>query len=546
MASKFTGVKKYFSKFFDVGFLFSNAFIPLAILTLYFVLFSYALPEGVNQVFAGELWKPSLVLVALTVLVILAIWRFKKGSGFSLDRSTEEISFSDLALLLLPLTPIVQYVLNNQDILSVWEAFYVLGIFAVISAVFIFAVPKLLSFVGSTRTLMILGTAFAFIFSSMPALSWQFSWFGAGGLKIQLAVFGGIFLVSWFLYDLGYKKLLYILIAAYFVSNSFTQVLSPKVNRAGVADTSLGNKLVELVGERKPTTTPDIYLLIYDAYPHNETTLSYGIDNGIQENYLEKKGFKLYPKTYSIGAASVGTMSRVLNASTEFYGNTRRGVSGDGVVQGLLRNFGYETDGVFVSDYFFRGIGSSWNFSFPSGVTPSATLLFEAVLIGEFRFDLEFDKVPHDQFVTDKLAVFSEDHSGPRFIYMHTSLPAHSQNSGSCLSNEVELFKERLERANTEMRKDLETVIKKDSGAIIIVAGDHGPYLTKNCTLTGDRYDISEISRLDIQDRFGTFLAIRWPDDKFEKYDDIAILQDIFPAIFSYLFEDGIILNQKH
>jgi len=47
----------------------------------------------------------------------------------------------------------------------------------------------------------------------------------------------------------------------------------------------------------------------------------------------------------------------------------------------------------------------------------------------------------------------------------------------------------------------------------------------------------------DIQDRFGTFLAIRWPTDDFYLYDDISILQDIFPAVFSYLFEDKSIIE---
>ena len=58
-------------------------------------------------------------------------------------------------------------------------------------------------------------------------------------------------------------------------------------------------------------------------------------------------------------------------------------------------------------------------------------------------------------------------------------------------------------------------------------------------------YDISEISRLDIQDRFGTFLAIKWPTKNFEQYDDIIILQDLFPAVFAYIFQDVSLLDAK-
>jgi hypothetical protein len=81
----------------------------------------------------------------------------------------------------------------------------------------------------------------------------------------------------------------------------------------------------------------------------------------------------------------------------------------------------------------------------------------------------------------------------------------------------------------------------------VIVAGDHGPYLTKNCHYTYDRdaYNISEISRIDIQDRFGTFLAIRWPTEDFEDYNDIAVLQDMFPAIFGYMFQDPTLMESR-
>ncbi len=50
---------------------------------------------------------------------------------------------------------------------------------------------------------------------------------------------------------------------------------------------------------------------------------------------------------------------------------------------------------------------------------------------------------------------------------------------------------------------------------------------------------------MDIQDRFGTFLAIRWPTPDFENYDDIIVLQDIFPAVFAYLFNDEGFLESK-
>jgi hypothetical protein len=545
MAYNLRSVKKYFSKFVDANFLFSNAFVPLAVLTLYFLLFSYFLPQGVNSVFSGKVWKISLLFTAASGILVLSLLKIK-GSKLTLKKPIVKLSSSDLILLLLPLTPVVQYIINNQDILSFWQSFYVFGIFVVFSAFFVLAVPKFLGFVNSTRTLSLLGTTFAFTVINMASLSRQFSWFEVGSLRIQMEIFGGLFLASWFLYDLNFKKLLYFLIGVYFVSNTAVQAFIPHENKAGKAPLPTNeNNLVKLVGDRKPISTPNIYLLVYDGYVPNETMLAHGIDNSSQEEYLKELGFQLYPRTYSVGGASINTMSRVLNASTEYYGNIRRGVSGDGIVQNLLGDFGYKTYGLFPSSYFFRGADYSYDFSFPNKPDPTANVFLKAILMGEFRFDVEFNEQLREQFITTKQGIFENDLEDPRFIYMHTNVPGHAQNSGACLPNEIELIKGKLVGANLEMRQDLETIIRNDPQAIVIVAGDHGPHLTKNCTLTGSDYDISEISRFDIQDRFGTFLAIKWPAKNYTKYDDITVLQDLFPSVFSFLFKDGKLLEAK-
>jgi len=524
-------------------FSFSHALIPLGVLAFYFISFSWLLPEGVNKVFTTQSGKYVLLVTIFLSLVFLAFFKLKRVKQRFLKSSGEKLSVGDLTLLLLPLTPVVQYILNNQDILSLFESFYVFFVFAFFGTLFILVIPIFLRIVGSTRTMVYLGLAFAFSVTNMAALSQNFSWFEVGNLNIQLALFSGVFLVSWLLSRFNYRKLLYLLVAVYFLTSSVSQLLALDDGSFKTDLNGADNRLVTLIDSKEPAVTPSVYLLVYDAYVVNETLLAHGIDNRSHEKYLEKMGFKIYPRTYSVGAYSITTMSRVLNASVDYYGDQRKGVSGDGVVQNLLKGFGYKTYGVFSSAYFFQGINPHYDYSFPSYSSPADTLV-KAILTGEFRFDVEFDKQPKGQFIATKLDLFAEVED-LRFIYTHSNLPGHSQNSGSCLPNETELFNDRLLRANLEMRQDVETIIENDPKAIVIVAGDHGPYLTKNCTNTGFSYDISEISRLDIQDRYGTFLAIRWPTGDFEKYDDIIVLQDLFPAIFAYLFQDPSLLESK-
>jgi hypothetical protein len=544
-------------RFFEINYFIANVLVPVAVLALYCGSFAYFssrfLLEGVNYFFVTRLGKYLLLFMAMACLVLPGMYILKKGRAWGFKYPAEKFYASDLLLLLLPLTPVFQYTLNNQDILSPLESFYVLVFFVFFSGLYMFAVPALLRRVASTRTLMIMGLAFAFTIISMASISDYFRWFEQGTLKKQAIFFAVVFLLAWLLYNFNYRGILYLFVVANFVVNSSAQLLTLGGDKDGLSLPAEQNKLQSMIGERTPAVAPNIYLLVYDAYVANETMLAYGIDNSSQEAYLNEQGFELYPHTYSIGAATLETMSKVLNASTEYYGDHRRGVSGDGVVQNKLSDLGYETYGLFYTDYMFRGIGESYDYSIPEHSNPQYIELIKAILIGEFRFDLgdefrsdlEFEKQPRYEFVETKQMIFEGVSDSQVFIYMHSNLPSHSQNSGACLPNETDLFRERLMAANVEMRQDLETIIENDPSAIIIVAGDHGPGLTKNCDGTSGFYDISEISRLDIQDRYGTFLAIRWPTDDFVQYDDITVLQDLFPAIFAYLYEDVSILESK-
>jgi hypothetical protein len=539
--------------FWKVDSFFSHILIPLSLLTLYFVLLFLVLPYGVNRFFVSRAGIISLILAAGFWLIFFVFRIIKKDNHLTINSYEEKISASDLILILLPLTPVIQYILNNQDILSPMGSLYVLAVFVIFSAFFIIVIPALFRVIGSANTLKILGLTLTFTITNMVSLSAYFHWYNNANFTIQLLFFGAIFLVSLIIYKLIDKKLLYFLVIVYFLSNSIIQ-LSITPADSVVRPLPADNKLVELVNSRKPLFMPNIYLLLYDAYVTNDTMLQYGIDNSAQEKYLEKMGFKLYPYIYSLGALSIHSMSRVLNASAEFYGNERKGVSGDGIIQNLLKGYGYETFGVFTSDYFFWGIGSRYDYSFPeqstsTGNFETANVLVKAIYMGEFRFDvvLHLDKsyAPYKQFLTYKSNLFRSVPTNPRFVYVHTPNPGHSQDSGACRPNETELFRQDLILANAEMKTDIETIIQNDPNGIIIVAGDHGPYLTKNCTYTGADYDITEITRLDIQDRFASFLAIKWPTEDFSKYDDITVLQDIFPAVFAYLYKNEKLLEAK-
>ena len=82
----------------------------------------------------------------------------------------------------------------------------------------------------------------------------------------------------------------------------------------------------------------------------------------------------------------------------------------------------------------------------------------------------------------------------------------------------------------------------------MIITGDHGPYLTKNCT-TLKKYPSDEVNRYDIQDRYGTFLAIHVPKNLKQIDFEVKNLQNLFLYVLSSISNStGLLdnLNEKN
>lgn len=297
--------------------------------------------------------------------------------------------------------------------------------------------------------------------------------------------------------------------------------------------------------QMKVIDKPNIYLLIYDAYVGNETMQKYGIDNSKQEKFLTDNGFKIYKGVYSIGSNSKSSMNRVLNMSSIYIDSA---ISGDGNVYKFLKSQGYSVGIVMEDRYFYEKTIPDLDFYYPVNVPDGHIVLLHSILAGEFKFDAakSISHSTRNHYIQEKRKYMTVK-GGPRFMYTHVALPSHSQNSGKCLVNEIDLFRKRLHEANLQMIDDIKTIMKNDPHAIIIVAGDHGPYLTGNCSSLsrGNFLSKDKVSRLNIQDRFGTFLAIKWPKSYKNIYDkNITVLQDIFPAVFATLLDNESIFEK--
>ncbi len=533
-----------------------EVFYFFVVFTSYAFIFKIIFIKNYNLYLSNNLFK--LTILILTGLIGYHALLYCRGYWRKINRINNkkalmppDINLSDCLLIFIPLTPIVQYALLNQQLLTSYEQLQFIAILAIILFTLIWLLPFLLEKFLPVCGLIPLGLALTVIFVSMPTFVAMSSWI----IRPDLTLLAGGLLILFSLFHLLYmkqKKLLQVLAVIFCtISSSYTGYLvyfsvstaanNPYLDRATNIDYS---KFIPTTAMQKK---PDVYLLTYDAYVEQSTMQQYGINNLAQEDFLLKNGFKIYPNMYSIAAHSDSTMSRMLEMNNKLIKSPYSSLAGNALVPAIFKQQGYKTYGVLYPSFLMDNIG--YDFAFPKigkNYSLGLTSLLEGLKEGEFRFTLinQPREYQQSEWIEAKRKIFAEQTVHPKFMYTHTG-PGHSQNSGVCLPNETKLFEQRLIKANQEMQQDLETILASNRSAIIIINGDHGPYLTGDCLHLDNLTSTAEVNQLHLQDRVGAFLAIRWPDDSYQKYDDIRILQDTFEAVFKYLFDTQEVLHQR-
>jgi hypothetical protein len=293
-----------------------------------------------------------------------------------------------------------------------------------------------------------------------------------------------------------------------------------------------------------------IFFIVYEAYENYETIKYYGYDNIKQLEFLRQNNFHIYHGIYSIAAPSIPSLSRVFKLKGELPDEI--GISGREDVFRLLKKNGYKNYGIFQTDYFVRRLSLNeikYDYFFPPPKS-GANLLINAILGGEFSDKVSLEGVGYEGYLREKRRIIDEGNSSSLFMYSHNTIPGHrpsSTENDKNIDKYIDIYLHNLKVANKEMIEDVNLLVKNYPNAIIILAGDHGPFLTKNSFglhCSQNKYNANDVDRYDIQDRYGAFLAIRWPEKDYATKHDIKILQDIFPAVFAYLFDDDSLFDK--
>lgn len=457
---------------------------------------------------------------------------------------------------------------NNTDYFSFPTSFLFFTIAILGAIIFCFLTISYLVKIQNNEHIWILSPCLVMCFLFLPTIHEFFI------IKIYLLEYILLFLIFGYVFwqfSRQKVKYCYVLLTVFIAFNIFSGliVLFETSLAKNKMDLENRNRLQSITKYGKITSTPNIYFIIAESTPDLHTLELLGLPTEQLKKVLKEYDFKIYDKTYSHGSASLRSVSRTLSMQTDIEGATddslRKVVGGYNLVNHALQAVGYHTisciKGGMTAGY------NDYNESYAIGISKNkAARLFEnsrikflvAFLRGlgmrEFKFDIEFDEGNlanrknwlKGNFESYFTKIVKQNKTSPVFTIYHGNVPVHSQNSGVCLENETELFEVRFQKSIKILTEKLYLIDKYDPDSIVIIAGDHGPYLTGDCTsLIG--YNSQDVTEIIVRDRIGTLVSVHWPNKiKAQKYDeDLLVNQNIFPTVFAYLFDNPSLLSLK-
>ena len=502
-------------------------------------------PDGfVTQLFLLRASKLLvLVFIALGIIFLIS-WFFNKNFKFKNKIDLPELK--DLILIALPMSPVFDYILLNSQYLDLNGLLYLFIITLIFSLFISFMLPILFSCLASLKILMISGLALSFTVLTMakiannPANHVFNSQFITQGLYLIVS-FSVVYLLYLFNKKVAYTIVFFFMIAGLIVN--FSNYSSKNLNVTQQQDPERLNKFLSNKNNNI-LKKKNIYILVYESYANLETLKYYGFDNTNQIKFLEKNGFKVHHGIYSNGSLSLDSTSRLLEIKGKLSKHARHYTSGNAFGLDIFKANGYSTLGLFKSSYFFGSSPINWDTYYPKGdITKiGGKTLTKTIFEGEFRFDIFDDFYDYKKYLQLKEKYLSSNKK-KTLLYTHNNYPGHSGNTGKCATDEKQKYFKGIKKANLEMKNDVLNVLENDPNSIIVLLSDHGPYLTKNCRDLKN-YKTNTINKFDLQDRYGAFLSIYWPEDIFDAEHNILIIQDIFPAILANITNNKSLFNE--
>ena len=297
---------------------------------------------------------------------------------------------------------------------------------------------------------------------------------------------------------------------------------------------------------------PNVYLLLFDSYSSREGLKAIGLHVEHKFlNYLDNKDFTVYHNFFTNLQNTRFAMCTYFNMSVGYGNKTfyevatrdmQRILAGKSRAFGIFKYNGYATKiiitnltrfGFDVKNYL---LGDLCHADSCFDIKGDGQLLDYFAIFNNIVFHNK-PKTSYPDALTEKnyidaLRKIVSD-TRRKFVYGHVNRPEHAPlGKGICNEDyEIEKYAQRLEQANSLITRSIDIIEEDDPNAIIILASDHGPYILNHCSNS-----IPLLTREEVAERQGAFLAIRWSKDYDGRYDkDIKSSANLFRYIFSYL-----------
>ncbi len=275
---------------------------------------------------------------------------------------------------------------------------------------------------------------------------------------------------------------------------------------------------------------PNIYLIVADSYSNLAFLESIGADTGGFEAFLKSNGFRTYEDSFSNYHSTLSAMAAMLNMQHHYYvGSEAQGeitaggrftISGNNNFVRNLANNGYRIHYLHQSAYMtLHGCSVDVETCFPNPGYAGARSVVNYALPGFLRVQDTWGTLPLsklDAAITGKLDLLNSRQAN--FFYIHIYPPGHVDNrrKGICdETEEIQSYKQRVASANDHLEGMIRKVLVGDPDAVIVLAGDHGPFISNSCDFEENIDSVAEY-----RDRLGALLAIRWPGEYDGGYDD--------------------------
>ena len=299
---------------------------------------------------------------------------------------------------------------------------------------------------------------------------------------------------------------------------------------------------------------PNIYFIILDSYTNKKGLASLGINNDAFYNTLTQKGFTLYHDFFSAYHLTMYSMPAYLDMAHHYYQceekQLRHLAAGWGRVPDILRHNGYRINLIHDSHYFLGSAEPRADFSWYPGHGQHIGVYTEILgnTLPKNVWKLIAKRMLHSK-KSLLCALIGLHPKTPHFTYIHyMGWPGHSnplQNDFCDEHAQTQRYAKRIHFANQKFLQILAWIDQHDPSAIVVLAGDHGPYIRSRCTRCVNKCVKKDTKRF-VQENLNVLCAIRWPkyyDSAFDKL--IKTSPNLFRIILSMLAEDLTLLEQR-